>query len=192
MLLVGLRIHDLVKIAQIVSQSAVKEGLEIRGTDHTFVSMEQMLEVSHIRIGEGIYSPLISPGRCDLLVGCLPGEAARLAAEYLSSKGTVVVNTRDITPLMFWPPFTRYPGEEEILGFLSTLSDRLITLDAVALATEAGGKDLTNFVMLGAALASGLLPFSYESLKDTIGELVYPGDLENSLNALEAGYKSLS
>lgn len=192
MMMVGLRAHDLVKIAQIFAQAAIKEGMKIVGTDHTFVSMEQMVEISHIRVGEEVFSPFIPKGKCDLLIGFLPGEGARLAAEFLKSSGIVIFNTKDIVPLVVMPPHSTYPEPKEILDLFSPLPERLITLDAYSLARETGDKFTVNFVMLGAASSSGVLPVTSQSLKGSIEELVPERELEVSLKAFELGQGSIS
>lgn len=192
MMMVGLRAHDLVKIAQILAQAATKEGMKIVGTDHTFVSMEQMVEMSHIRVGEEVFSPLVPKGMCDLLIGFLLGEGTRLAAEFLKSSGVAIFNTRDIVPLIVMPPHSVYPEPKQILDLLSPLPERLITLDAYSLARETGDKFTVNFVMLGAASSSGVLPVTSQSLIDSIKELVPERELEVSLKAFELGQGSVS
>ena len=192
MMMVGLRAHDLVKIAQVFAQAAIKQGMNVVGTDHTFVSMEQMVEISHIRVGEDVFSPLIPKGMCDLLIGFLPGEGTRLAAEFLKSSGVAIFNTREIVPLMVMPPHSAYPEPNEIMDLLSPLPERLITLDAYSLARETGDKYTDNFVMLGAASSSGALPVNSQSLMDSIKELVPERELEVSLKAFELGQGSIS
>src|SRR3989304_7585417 len=168
MMMVGLRAHDLVKIAQIFAQAAIKEGKKIVGTDHTFVSMEQMVEMSHIRVGEEVFSPLIPKGMCDLLIGFLIGEGARVAAEFLKSSGVAIFNTKDIVPLIVMPPHSAYPEPNEIMDLFSPLPERLIPVDAYSLAIETGDRFTVNFVMLGAASASGVIPVTSQSLIDSI------------------------
>ncbi len=192
MMMVGLRAHDLVKIAQIFSQAAVEEGMNLLGTDHTFVSMEQAVEISHIRVGEEVCCHFIPKGKCDLLLGFLPGEGTRLAAEFLSSSGIAVFNIKDVVPMMVMPPFSTYPGSKEILDLLSPLPEKLITLDAYSLAKETGDRFTVNLVMLGAASSTGAFPVTAQALKKSIEDLVPQRELAVSLKAFELGQASIN
>ena len=54
---------------------------------------------SHLRMGEGIHSPMIARGEADLLLGFEPGEAARMLP-FLRPGGQVIVSSRPVTPVM--------------------------------------------------------------------------------------------
>ena len=191
-ILAGIRFQDLVKIAQIIGQAAAAENLNFIGTDHTFVSIQPCAEYCHLRIGEEVYSPFIPKGKCDVVVGFLPGEGAREAAEYLKSSGAMIANTREVYPILFFPPFSYYPRPQETLEYLSRLAERLITLDAVELARKAGDQDAMNLVMLGALAASDLIPIRSDTIRDSIKQLVPPAEQELSLQAFQAGIEAVN
>ncbi len=64
----------------------------------------------------------------------------------------------------------------------------MISLNATEIAEEeVGDAQKANVLLLGVALAAGVLPVSYESVKQTIEEEMR--DVEANLKALDVGYK---
>jgi indolepyruvate ferredoxin oxidoreductase beta subunit len=188
---VGMRRHDLVRIAQIIGYGAAKDGLNFVGTDHTFVSIEIPVEISHLRIGNNIYGPFVPKGKCDLLLGFIPGESARIAAEYLADNGDVIINSKDIEPALFFPPYTRYPNEEEIFELLTRVANRVKIIDALSLAREAGDQDFINLVMLGALAGYESFPIKVESIRKSIEEITPKDELSVSIKAFEIGFEEI-
>jgi indolepyruvate ferredoxin oxidoreductase, beta subunit len=102
--------------------------------------------ITHVRIGEGIHSPLIEPGGADYLLAFEQLEALR-ALPYLKKDGTLIVNTQKIAPMPVITGVSQYP--EDILIKLSQ-SRRTAAMDALALARDAGDARAVNLVLLGA------------------------------------------
>ena len=131
-------------------------------------------------------STIISDGEADILLGFEPAEALR-ALKKCSRETTVITNT---APL---PPFTaaigrgKYPAMEEIESLIRAKTKQLITLDAAALAKQAGNMLSVNIVLLGALTAIGLLPVAAESVETAIRQITRPEYLETNLKAFELG-----
>lgn len=101
--------------------------------------------ITHVRIGEGVHSPLIEPGGADYLLAFEQLEALR-ALPYLKPDGTVIANTRKIAPMPVVTGSAAYP--EDILDALA--ARRAVFMDALALAREAGDARAVNLALLGA------------------------------------------
>lgn len=133
-------------------------------------------------------SPIIGEGEAHVILGFEPLETLR-AMNKASQHTLVITNTRPIIPITVSLKQSQYPEVKEVLakieGFLG--DGRLIALDAVELAKEAGSVIATNMVLLGALAATDILPFPTESLKQMIEELA-PRYTQLNLKAFELGY----
>lgn len=131
-------------------------------------------------------SAIISDGEADLFLAFEPLEALR-AIGRCNATTTVITNT---TPL---PPFTaaigkgKYPDMETILNLIRAKTGRLITLDAHALAREAGNELSVNMVLLGALIETGKLPITPESIHEAIAESTKKAFVETNIKAFELG-----
>jgi indolepyruvate ferredoxin oxidoreductase beta subunit len=102
--------------------------------------------ITHVRIGEGVHSPLVEPGGADYLLAFELMEALR-ALPYLKPDGTLIVNTQKIAPMPVITGAAAYPeGIPEKLF----AARRTTQMDALALAREAGDARAVNLVLLGA------------------------------------------
>ena len=132
-------------------------------------------------------SAIISDGEADILLGFEPLEALR-ALNRCNGNTVVITNT---APL---PPFTAaigkgvYPDLATIEKLISAKVGRLMTLDANALATEAGNELSVNIVLLGALIKAGILPVTKESVQAAIAETTKKSFVETNLKAFELGY----
>ena len=82
----------------VIAQAALLSGLDVKQSDIHGMAQRGGSVTSHIRFGEEVFSPTISAGGCDLIVGFEPLEAAR-ALHYLKPDGIVVSNTHRIITL---------------------------------------------------------------------------------------------
>ena len=95
--------------------------------------------VTYVRYGvtpeDTVYSPVIEPGEADVILAFEALEAARFLP-YLKEGGTVVVNTQQMDPMPVVTGAAKYP--EDILGKIEKKGVRMVRLDALKLAEEAG------------------------------------------------------
>ena len=144
---------------------------------------------SVIRIGDEVYGPLIPMGKCDTLIGMEPSEALRNIA-YLSKSSLVILNTAVIILFTVSVGESKYPTLEEILEKLGKASGRVIKLDAVQIAQQAGSMLTTNIVMLGALFGTKLLPIKMATIKETI-QAYFPAKVAPvNIKAFDLGYQA--
>jgi indolepyruvate ferredoxin oxidoreductase beta subunit len=84
-----------------------------------------------------------------------------------------------------------YPTQEEIIGKLRRVTDRIITLDAGGLAKEAGSLQAANVVMLGALFGTGLMPVKDETARETILARFRGKVGEINIRAFDLGYEQV-
>ncbi len=78
-------------LSEVLIRAADYAGLNAKGVDTHGLAQRGGIVVSHLRIGPGIYSPLIAPGTADMVVALERCEALRAMTEMLKPGGTLVV-----------------------------------------------------------------------------------------------------
>lgn len=187
-LISGVGGQGILLFSDILGKAAIKEGLNVRGSETHGMAQRGGSVVSHIRIGN-VFSPLIPKGGADFLVAMEPVEALRYV-EYLKKDSTSIVNTSTIIPMNVVSKIGRYPRVEDILTELEKFT-QVIPVDALELAKEAGSALATNVVLLGALTALEDFPFREKIIMESIKESVPPKTIEINLKALELGKKAV-
>ena len=70
--------------------------------------------------------------------------------------------------------------------------DKVIALNGVELAEEAGNPLSLNMVMLGALIGSGITPITAETMKETISNTTKKAFLDSNLKAFNLGMEVAS
>jgi len=143
---------------------------------------------SIIRLGGAVHGPLIPMGKGDILIGMEPAEALRNIT-YLSESSLVILNTRKVVPFTVTLGTSGYPGLGEIIDWLKGIAQKVITLDAVQIAEEAGSSLAVNIIMLGALFGTGQLPIKIETIKETIQDHFSIKLASVNVRAFDLGYK---
>lgn len=180
--------QGVILISEILGETAVREGLSVRTSDVLGMAVRGGQVISTVRIGEELYGPLLPQGKADLMMGLEPAETLRNIA-YLSKSGVVLLNTQKMIPPLVFLGLTRYPELEEIIDKLKKNSSKVITFNTLELAKQAGSVQSSNIVMLGAALATGLIPLKREAVEQTVVKRL-PKVAEVNLRAFELGYET--
>jgi indolepyruvate ferredoxin oxidoreductase beta subunit len=89
--------------------------------------------VSHVRIGEEIYSPQIPLKSADLILAFEPAEAVR-SLPYLKAGGTVIVSSKAIKPVISTLNGSAYEGKE-MLDYLKEKADKVAVLSGEYIST---------------------------------------------------------
>lgn len=142
--------------------------------------------VTHVRMGEHIHAPIVSPGACDLILAFEKLEALRFA-HYLRQSGILIVNDQELMPMPVITGAASYP--DNIFERLQRWTEQLIRVPAAQIAEQAGSVKTLNIVMLGASAAA--VGLRYELLKRAVEMCVPPATVALNSAALEAGYKSI-
>ncbi len=132
----------------------------------------------------------IPAGGADVLLGLEPLEAVR-ALPYVSACTRAFTSVHPIPPASLQSRGLPYPDLDALLEPLRAAAGSLLTLDAFALAGEAGSLRSVNVVMLGVLAGSGLLPFPGEALLDTMIGAGVPALAEVNRKAFGLGREAL-
>lgn len=142
---------------------------------------------TYVRYGEKVYSPVIDPGEADIVLAFEQLEAARFLP-FLKKGGAVITNTQKIDPMPVVAGSAQYP--EGLLEEIKAQGARVLALDALSLAEQAGSVKAVNVVLIGAmAKTLGTEPDIW--LK-SIEATVPPKFVEMNKHAFELGYAAVS
>lgn len=139
---------------------------------------------AQLRYGDKVYSPLIEPGKADILISFEMMEAARYLP-YLHKESKVIVNTQQIKPPAVAMGQIPYPAD--VLDSISSQGIDVVTVDAFDIARDAGEVKAANVVMVGAM--SAFLPMDAEVYENIINTRIPERFREVNLRAFAAGRK---
>ncbi len=88
--LIGVGGQGIGLLSEVIIRACDYAGYPVRGVDTHGLAQRGGTVISHIRIGEGVYSPLIQAHMADLVVALERNEALRGVNEYLKDGGTLV------------------------------------------------------------------------------------------------------
>jgi indolepyruvate ferredoxin oxidoreductase beta subunit len=186
--IVGVGGQGTLTAAWLLGETALRVGLEAVVSEvHGMAQRGGVVETS-VLLG-GYRGPIIGAGAADIILAFEPLEALR-ALRKASRDTWILTNTHPIRPITVALKLGEYPDLERTFAEVEGRVAHLVKLDATALAKEAGSTVATNMVMLGALVATGLLPFPPERLEEAIGEFA-PRFAEVNLRAFHLGWETV-
>lgn len=148
-LLAGVGGQGVLTASDIVAEVGMAQGLDAKKSEiHGFSQRGGVVE-SHVRWGPRVGAPLAERGRIDYLLAFEMMESARWI-DYLKPGGTVIVNRQRILPMSVTIGNATYPNDAEIENALRAVTERIIHVDGLEIATSLGNKNLANTTLLGA------------------------------------------
>jgi indolepyruvate ferredoxin oxidoreductase beta subunit len=137
-------------------------------------------------------SPALGRGRADFVLGFEPVETARVLP-YISSTTVVFLDPTPIVPYVlaqnhvFEQQPTEYPSVDHLCDVIRSVTTNLVSVDATALAQQAGSVRALNVVMLGCLFGSGLLPYRAADFLDETMKTVPAHVAETNHRAFQSG-----
>ena len=177
--------QGIVLTSKLIAATAVAHDTPVMSAETIGMAQKGGSVFSFLRLGEGIESPIFPEGTADLLIGFEPSEAVRMFP-YLKKGGTAIVNTHPIMPVTAALNGSHYDGAD-MLDYLKANAGRTVFVDGDKALAELGSPKVLNMVMLGAAINSGLLPFTLQEIEDTMKATVKPQFVELNCKALRYG-----
>ncbi|MFX0169239.1 MAG: indolepyruvate oxidoreductase subunit beta [Candidatus Hodarchaeota archaeon] len=174
--------------ARILATAALVEGNKVRmGEIHGMAQRGGAVNCT-VRIGEKVYGPIIPTGQADVLLSGEPVEALR-QVDRVNPLGTIIVGENRIIPTAVLLGRAEYPRDEVILEDLSKFA-KVVTINAVQSAQEAGSIMTLNTVLIGAAIGLHVLPIEKKSVISAIKEILPSRYRAMNIKALEKGIKA--
>jgi len=182
--------QGVVLLSELLGSAAVRDGVAVKGSEVLGMAQRGGSVFSNIRLGGDALAPMTPEGKVDVIIAVEPSEALR-NIQYLTKNGVVVLNSRTVLPYTVFLGKSGYPTLKEIQAGLKKVTDRIITLDATALAQAAGSLQSANVVMLGALYGTGLMPMSVETAKAAILGRFKAKVGEINIKAFDIGYEEV-
>jgi len=176
MLIVGTGGQGQITLLQILTEAALFEGYDLKTSElHGLSQRGGSVEV-HFRFGEKIYSPLVSPGKADLILGLEMQECLK-ACYYANQKITFLIN-KFIIPIPLQKPLS----EKDILENLKKCSKKIILIPASEICQkELGTNVVAGIYLLSYAAFKKLIPLKPESILRAIKKIIPEKYLELNL-----------
>ncbi len=176
--------------SRLLGEVVMSAGYDVRVSEVHGMAQRGGVVESAVMIG-GIQGPVISRGMADVLLSMEPLETLR-AIDLCNQNSVVISNTVPILPASVKMGVEQYPEVDEILNFLRPKFPNFYSLDAVALAKEAGTPKAANTVLLGVLAGLSVLRLSIDQFKKAIESRVKAKYVEQNLKAFDLGVNSVS
>ena len=184
-ILCGVGGQGTVLASKLISYAAMAKGEAVKSAETIGMAQRGGSVTSHVRIGEGAFSPLIPEGKADVMIAFEPAEAVR-NLPYLKKDGVVVVSRKAVKPVTASLSEKVYEGKD-MLDYLEKRVDRLVMVDGEKATSKLGSPKVLNVVLLGAAIASEEIDITTEEIRAAIREKVPKKFHELNNRALDEG-----
>jgi indolepyruvate ferredoxin oxidoreductase beta subunit len=168
--------------SEVLGEAFLLSGYDVKKSEVHGMAQRGGAVTTHLRFGQKVYSPLIEPGKADLLIAFEKIEALRFA-HYLRPGGVMVVNAQEIFPPSVATGREPYPADAS--ERLAAVTDRLYLVDALAAALALREVRAVNMVMVGAA--SRFLPLPAGAYEEAVKMSLPERIVEVNLRAFRAG-----
>ncbi|MBE6578982.1 MAG: indolepyruvate oxidoreductase subunit beta [Ruminococcaceae bacterium] len=168
--------------SKLLGKLLTDEGYDVKVSEVHGMSQRGGSVVTYVRYGDKVYSPVIGEGEADFIVSFEKLEAARHAA-CLKEGGVIIANTQQIDPMPVITGAAEYP--ETVLEELTAKGVKVIGLDALTPAKEAGSAKAVNIVLMG--VLAKQLPIPAEKWLAAIENTVAPKFVEMNKIAFGKG-----
>lgn len=172
----------------IIGQAALAAKVNVNVSEVHGMARRGGVVESAVTIGD-LQSPIISDGEADILLGFEPSETIRAAGK-CSKETTVITNSHPLAPFTVATGRGVYPDVDETFAKLGKRLKKLVSIDADALAHEAGTVLSLNMVMLGAMAKHADLPITVKQLQAAIKGATKEKFLKMNLKAFDLGYNT--
>ena len=180
LVIVGVGGQGTLLASKILGRLAMNADLGVKVSEVHGMSQRGGSVITHVRVGEEVFAPMVPLGKADYLISFELLEAARAAA-YLKKDGVAIVNTQRISPMPVVTGAMAYPEKPEKL----LEGHRFEATDALRMAIDAGNQKALNLVLLG--MLARHLDFSNEEWYEAIGACVPRKTLEVNIRAFDMG-----
>ncbi|MFU8795113.1 MAG: indolepyruvate oxidoreductase subunit beta [Dethiobacteria bacterium] len=183
-LIAGVGGQGTILTGRVIAALAIAEGLDVKTAETHGMAQRGGSVITHVRIGEKVYSPLIPAGDGDILISFEKLEALRWLP-FLSPTGTVIVNTQELEPLPVLTGQIEYPDQilEEIKGKVA----RLIAVDALSMEPVTKNPRMVNTFLLG--ILARIMPYAKEKWLKVMEEEIKAKLVDINKLSFEAGWK---
>lgn len=189
--LAGVGGQGVILTMQILADAAIDAKFDVKSSEIHGMAQRGGSVITHIRMGKKVHAPQVAENSADSILSFEPAEVLRVL-HYACRKTIIIMNISPVVPTTVLIGDSHYPSPEEIRGECEKISDHIVEIDALKLASDAGSSIALNTVLLGACAATGVLPLKPRSLKASIRKLISGRYRNVNLAAFDKGYRAAS
>lgn len=177
--IVGVGGQGLITLNGIIAKACQIEGYDVRTSELHGLSQREGAVQTYIRFGKKVYSPLVIPGKADLVLALESAEGLRATA-YRNQKTVFVVNKNFI-------PYDQNVTEEYVLENLkSSLGSNLYLVSASEICKDKLQNEVVSSAyLLGCAINKNLIPLKLESAMEAIKKVIPQKYQELNIKAIK-------
>ncbi len=183
-LIAGVGGQGTILTGRVIASLAIAEGLDVKTAETHGMAQRGGSVITHVRIGEKVFSPLIPEGDGDILISFEKLEALRWLP-FLSPRGTVIVNTQELEPLPVLTGQLNYP--DSILEEIKTKVGKLIAVDALSIDPVSQNPRMVNTFLLG--ILARNMPFKKDKWLKVMEQEIKAKLVDINKLAFEAGWQ---
>jgi len=187
-LITGVGGQGVVLASDIIGETALAAGFDVKKTDTLGMAQRGGSVVSHVRLAPKVWSPIIKDGEVDLILSFELLEGARWS-HYLRPGGVAIINGYIQPPLSCSLGKETYPTHEDVDASLKRVTENVHFIDANGLARELGNERTLNILMLGCF--SVFAPISADIWRESISQRLPEKLRQINLAAFDLGRKEI-
>jgi indolepyruvate ferredoxin oxidoreductase beta subunit len=188
LLVTGVGGQGVVLASDIIGETAVAAGFDVKKTDTLGMAQRGGSVVSHIRLAQKVWSPLIKEGEADLLLAFEKLEAARWS-HFIKPGAVAIINSYEQPPLSVSLGQEKYPTDKDIAAALKRRTDKIYFIDGNKLVKELGNVRTLNVLMLGCF--SVFAPMDVAVWQESISRRLPENIRDINLKAFDLGRKEI-
>ncbi|MGI6593868.1 MAG: indolepyruvate oxidoreductase subunit beta [Christensenellales bacterium] len=181
-LIVGVGGQGTLLASRVLGEIAVLLGLDCKLNEIHGMSQRGGSVVTHVRMGNEVFSPTILEGNADYIIAFEKLEALRWSY-YLKEKGKIIVNNQKILPMPVILGKQDYP--KNVVGNMKK-THIVLDVNAISIAKEINNPRAVNIILLGVFCA--LENIDIELGLKAILKYVKPQFHESNIIAFKKGY----
>ena len=178
--------QGIILASNVLCHAAFLENNDIKKSEVHGMAQRGGSVITHVRIGDRVYSPLIEQGNSDIILSFEKLEAMRYI-HYLKKGGTAIINDRKIPPMSVLTGAALYP--EDIKAKLNR-HGKIYYVDAEKIALGLGNIRTVNIILLG--VLSNFLGFTKKSWEKSIVKNVKKKFIDLNITAFNQGASLLT
>ena len=188
-LLCGVGGQGIVLASRVIASAAMEKGLFARTAETIGMAQRGGCVVSHVRVGESVFSSMIPLGGADVLIGFEPGEVIRNLA-YLKPGGAVIVCKKAVQPVTASLSGSQYRGAD-MIEYLEKNISNLYVVDGEAICRACGSPKVLNIALVGAMAQAGVMDLTVSDIDKVLETKMKKNFIEVNKKALALGAESV-
>lgn len=182
-LIVGVGGQGVLLASEIISEVAMRAGLDVKKSEVHGMSQRGGVVSSHVKIAPRVFSPTIAQGQADVLISFEQAEGLR-AMNWMRKDGIAIVSRTTLIPaIVSSTKGLEYPDDP--IATMKSKAKNVIPVEADQIAAELGNPRLVNTILLG--VLSNHLPFSVADWTEVMKSKIKARFVEINLVAFEHG-----